>query len=473
MKIALINPPGTYGNWYKRPVLGLAYISACLESAGFECAILDAYFNSWSEGELLQRVRDYAPDVVGITAMTHQILRAAHIASELKRQLNVRVIIGGCHVTALPERTLAEFPAFDYAVCGEGEGTTPELLQCLEAGEESGPDDLTGVAFRQRGGIVVNKPRPHLTSAELDSLPFPAFHHYYGQDPHALAGRRSYYVMLASRGCPYNCAFCMRVLGKKVRRRSPESILEEMDHAIKRYGAHTFDFADEVFLFNSRETRELLELMIERGLPEIIRWSGLVRANLVTPELIALAKRAGCHRLEMGVESGDDEILKSIGKGITVEQVRKAVKIIKEARISLGTYFILGHPNETERTLRRTVDLAAELNTDTIAVGLMVPYPGTKIFDMASRGDGGYRLLARDWSEYDKYCSRAVEVAGLPHKELAKWQRRALMNLYLKNLRFVDGCRFIWQRRHACLFALHKRVASLGHGRARHADQND
>jgi radical SAM superfamily enzyme YgiQ (UPF0313 family) len=473
MKIVLINPPATYGNWYKRPVLGLAYISACLESAGFECAILDAYFNSWSEEELLQRVRDYAPDVVGITAMTHQILKAARIASELKKQLDVPIIIGGCHVTALPERTLAEFSAFDYAVCGEGEGTTPELLRCLEAGALSGLDDLMGVAFRKGEEIVVNKPRPYLTSAELDALPFPAFHHYYGQDPHALVGKGAYYVMLASRGCPYNCAFCMRVLGKKDRRRSPENILQEMDHAIKHYGAHTFDFADEVFLFNTRETRELLEAMIERGLPDVIKWSGLVRANLVSPELIALAKKAGCNRLEMGVESGDDEILKAIRKGITVEQVRKAVKIIKESRISLGTYFILGHPNETLRTMRKTVDLAAELNTDTIAVGLMVPYPGTKIFEMASRGEGGYRLLARDWSEYDKYCSRALEVAGVPHEAMVKWQRRALMNLYLKNFRFVDGFKFFWKRRHACLFALQKRVASLVHVRGGHEDQKN
>jgi len=461
VQVAFINTPATYGDWYKRPVLGLAYISACLESKGFHCKIFDAYFNSWSEKDLLERVEGYKPDVIGITAMTHQIAKAAQFASELKKRLNVPVIIGGCHATALPERTLVEFPAFDYLVYGEGEKTTLELLDYLQKGTESESCTIKGVAFRKGGRIFVNEPHLHLTSSELDALPYPAVHHYYGKDPHALADKRSHYVMLTSRGCPYNCAFCMRVLGRRVRRRTAQNILQEMEYAIEHYGVHTFDFVDEIFLFDNQESRELLQLMIERGLPKRIKWKGLVRANFVNPELIALAKKAGCCRLEMGVESGDNEILRAISKGITVEQVKTAVGIIKKAGIPLGTYYILGHPNETKQTLRKTVDLAAELNTDTIAVGLMVPYPGTRIYDMAVQGEGGYRLMAQDWSEYDKYCSKALEIEGLPHKELVKQQRRALIKLYLRNFRFLDALKFFWQRKNAFVFVFKKWIASL------------
>jgi radical SAM superfamily enzyme YgiQ (UPF0313 family) len=205
----------------------------------------------------------------------------------------------------------------------------------------------------------------------------------------------------------------MQVLGKKIRRRSPESIFQEIEYAISHYGAHTFDFSDDIFLFDNRETREILRSMIEKGLPKRIHWSALIRANLVKPDLINLAKEAGCFRLEMGVESGDNEILKAINKGITVEQVREAVKIIKQSGLRLGTYYILGHPNETRETIKKTIRLATQLNTDTIAVGLMVPYPGTKIYEMAQRGEGGYRLLSTDWAEYDKYGGRALEVGGL------------------------------------------------------------
>ncbi len=461
MKIALIKPPATYADWYKRPVLGIAYISAYLEYHGFNCKVFDAYFHSWSEQELLRHVTDYEPDVIGLTAMTHEITQAAQIASQLKRQLNVPAIIGGCHVTALPERTLAEFPVFDYGIRGEGEKTTLELLQHLQQGPTSNLSSIQGLVYRNGRHLVVNAPRPFLTSAELDALPYPALHHYYGENPLALTDKQAYYVMFTSRGCPYSCAFCMQVLGRKLRRRSAQNVCQEIEYAITHYGAHTFDFADEIFLFDSQETRTLLQLMIERGLSDQIRWSGLTRANFASPDVIALAKKAGCYHLEMGVESGDDEILKAINKGITVAQVKRAVRIIKEAGISLETYFIIGHPNETRETLQKTLDLAAELNTDTIAVGLMVPYPGTRIFDMALRGEGGYRLLTQDWSQYDKYGGKVLELEGLPWEQLAKWQRRILLSLYLKNVRLLDGLKFLWKRRRAFYFLIQKWLQKL------------
>ena len=463
MKIALIRLPATYADWYKRPALGIAYIAACLQSKGYNCKIFDAYFHSWSQAELLQQVKNYNPDVAGLTAMTHEINHAANVATQLKAQMNIPIIIGGCHVTALPQKTLAEFPIFDYGVYGEGEKTIIDLLsKSIQQGNKiSLMDDVKGLVFRDKDQIVVNEPRPFLTSAELDMLPYPAFDHYYANDSQALVDQHSYYTLFTSRGCPYNCAFCMQVLGRKVRWRSPQSIIQEMDYAIKHYGAHTFNFADEIFLFGNQHTQDLLELFIQQGFPDRIRWSALTRANFVSPELITLAKKAGCFRLEMGVESGDNKILKTIGKGITVDQVKKAVKIIKDAGISLGTYYILGHPDENRTTLRKTVDLAVKLNTDSIAVGLMVPYPGTRIFDLAMQGKNGYRLLSQNWSEYDKYGGKVLEIDGLPYAELVKWQQRTYLRLYLVNRRFKDCFEFFWKRRKGIGFVLKKKLLSL------------
>ncbi|MBN1780130.1 cobalamin-dependent protein [bacterium] len=457
MKIALVKPPGTYAEWYKRPLLGISYLAAVLEKSGINCRIIDADYHSWTLEECVAQIREYGPDVLGITAMTHEIVQASEIGARFK-EAGIPVVIGGCHVTALPRETLEEFPVFDYGIYGEGEKTIFELLDFLKGGA-TGLSSVQGLVYRQDDVVTVNPPRPFLTSEELDALPYPAFHHYYGDNPQALRGKHAHYIIFASRGCPYRCAFCMQVLGRQVRRRSAENIYGEIEYAIRTYGAHTIDFADEIFLFNTHETHELLNMMIDRRLYEKIRWSGLVRANLITAELIGMAKKAGCYHLEMGVESGDDGILKAIHKGITVAQIENAVRIIKEAGITIGTYFILGHPNDTRETVQKTIDLATRLNTDTIAVGLMVPYPGTQIFDMAKRGEGGYTLLSCNWAEYDKYGGKSLELKGLPYEELSRLQRLAFLQLYLKNRRYLDALRFFWQYKSGIWFMLKKRFS--------------
>ena len=462
IKMALIKPPATYSNWYKKPVLSMSYIASYLEAGEFDCEIFDAYFNDWTEGTLIDRVAAYNPDIVGITSMTHEIAQAAHIAALIKKRLGVPVVVGGCHITALPERTLAEFPAFDYGIYGEGEETVLELLSYLY-NEDPAQElrSIRGLVFRDKEDIIDNGPRSLMTSEQLDALPFPSFHHYYGNNTQALKDEHSYYVMISGRGCPYSCAFCMQVLGRKIRRRSAENICKEMEYAIAQYGTHIVSFVDELFLANDNRTREILQLMIETGLSKKIKWSTHTRANIVTPELIALAKQAGCFSISMGVESGDAEILKAIGKGITIEQVKNAVRIVKEAGLSLETYFIIGHPNETRETAQKTIDLAAELNTDRVAVGIMVPYPGTKICDMAKNHEGGYRLLSEDWSEYDKYGGRSLEIKGFPYKEMEKYQARAYINLYLKNYRFIDLFRFFYARRKAFYYFLRKKIGNI------------
>ncbi len=442
--------------------MGISYLAALLEQAGFDARIFDAYFNGWSPDELVESVVAYQPHVLGITAMTHEIMPAAHLAERVKARLDIPAMIGGCHATALPSGTLEEFPAFDYLVHGEGEMTVAELLKTLfETASFQKFATIKGIAFRENGQVVVNDPRPPLSASELDNLPFPAFHHYYGDNSRALADKTACYVIASSRGCPHRCAFCMRVLGNKIRRRSSESICNEIELAVSRYGAHTIDFVDEVFLSNDNVTRQVLTSFIETGLSKRIRWRGLTHASAVRAEMIDLAKRAGCYRLAMGVESGDDETLRAIGKGLTVEMARKAVRVVKDAGLILDTYFIIGHPNETRETAQKTIDLAADLNTSSIAVGMMVPYPGTRIYEMAKKGEGGYRLLTEDWSRYDKYGGSALELQGLSLDEIQAMQRRAYWALYLRNRRFADLLEFLWEKRKGLFYLIIEPVKSV------------
>lgn len=457
MKIALLKPPSTYADWYRQPVIGISYLCASLREQGYECKIFDAYFNHWSREELIEKVLSYGPDVIGFSAMTHEIRAASDIAHRIKKALpGTMMIVGGCHVTALPEETLEEFPVFDFGIYGEGEHTLNELVANIT--KPAAGKTIQGLVYREDGNVVKNPPRASLTSEELDALPFPAYDEYYPRGPEALSGKNSKYVIFSSRGCPYNCSFCMQVLGRKVRRRTTRNVLREMEHAIKTYGAHTFDFSDEIFLFNDNRTKEMLNEFISSGMSRRIKWTGLTRANLVSEEIIALARESGCIRMDMGVESGDDEILARTNKRITVAQIKDAVRIIKKYNISMGTYYILGHPGETVATIKKTCDLAAQLNTQTIAVGIMVPYPGTVIYDMALKGEHGYKLISKNWEDYDKYGGHALEIQGLSYDVLEKWQKKILLSFYLRNFRFMDLASYVWQRKSALIYFLKKRL---------------
>jgi radical SAM superfamily enzyme YgiQ (UPF0313 family) len=452
MKVALIRPPEVHKYWNAtRPSLGISYIASYLESHKIKVTIFDANFHSWSPQQTVEKVVEFKPDLIGLTSMTHEIPMAHTIASQLKHCLPaVPSVIGGCHVTALPQQTLEEFTNFTYGIYGEGEQTMFSLVRCLDEARTEKLHEINGLIYRRTQEIKVNPPQQRLSSAELDKLPYPAFHQYYSH-PRALEGKNEYYVIISSRGCPYNCAFCMQVLGRQVRRRSPENVVAEIEFAIDRYAAHTVYFLDEILLFNDQQTYDTLALMIKHRLPQRIRWRGLTRINFVTEKLINRAKEAGCFALEVGIESGSNEVLKGINKQITTEQASAAVRIIKNAGIEVDANFILGHPHETVETVKKTMYFAAKLNPTTIAIGIMTPYPGTKVYEMALRGEGGYRLLTRDWSKYDKYGGKALELEGLPIQELEKWQRKALLYFYLRNFRFLDLFNFMIKYRKAIL----------------------
>lgn len=458
MKVALLRPPQVNPYWFiHQPSLGISFLASYLISQRIEAKIFDAVFNSWNRLTLVAQVKKYQPDLIGISAMTHEIVEANRLAGNLKKVLpGIPVVVGGCHVTALPEKTLFEFPSFDYGIYQEGEKPLLALAKIIET-HRGRLSQICNLIYRTKSGqIKVNPAGPWLSARELDQLPYPAFGQYYPTKA-AFENKKAIYPIMSSRGCPYRCAFCMQVLGHQLRRRSPANIVAEMEYAIKNFKVKKIQFWDEIFLFNDQQTRATLNLMIKKGLPQKIRWNALTRVNQVEEGLIRLAKKAGCYGLDLGIESGSDEILKRVNKQITVAQARRAVKIIKKAGITTFAYFILGHPGETPETIRQTIDLAVELNTDQIAVGIMVPYPGTQVYEMAKKGEFGYRLLSQDWSVYDKYGGQALELENLPLNELEKSQRRVFLEYYLRNWRFFDLLKFVFNYRKEIFLLLFKK----------------
>jgi anaerobic magnesium-protoporphyrin IX monomethyl ester cyclase len=367
--------------------------------------------------------------------MTHEIHAAAEACAIAKRVCpDTWTVIGGPHTTALPERTLEEFPSVDIAVADEGEITITELAEAKGSGAvPSELENILGIAVRVGDRVLRTGKRPWLEN--LDDLPFPAWELF----PKARWG------VMSSRGCPFGCIFCQRVLGRKVRLRSVDNVLAEFDALEERVGQREIWFRDETLGLNRRWIDEFVEKTSARNQRKgyVWGWGGNSRANLADLDLYRRMKESGCYGLSFGLESGDEVILKRVTKGFTREVAIKAIATAQEAGLRAAAFFIVGHPGETWRTALKTVHLAAKSRADSIAVGVMVAYPGTEIWHMAQAGEYGYKLLTEDWRVYDKYFGNTLSVKGLSHRQLEFLQSLTYVWYYLYNLRFRDLLQFV------------------------------
>ena len=449
MKVTLVNPPSDRGKYEHEhtsiPKVGVAYMAAFLEKNGVECSIIDSKFEMLDFQELFRRLAEEKPDIVGISAMTSEIYNAAAVAAEAKRILpNCTTVIGGAHAISIPYGTLEEFEEFDILVNGEGELTILDLVQTISAGKPL--DDVQGILFRRNGTIVTNPDRDWIK--DLDSLPFPAWHRYPKRAP--------FYYVLSTRGCPHNCAFCMTILGKKQRKRSPESVVSEIEWILETFNVDEIIFLDETFTLDRERTHRLLDLMIDHGLNRRVRWIAQTRVDRVDQDIFTKLKKAGCVKVEFGVESGNQEILNFIRKGIKLEQVEKAIKMAKQAGLKVACSYIIGHPYETAQTVQDTIDFIVKTNPDIVSVGIMVPHPGTKIYEMAKKGEGNYRLTGTNWNEFVKFGGGGLELENLPRHDLERLQIKAYVSFYLKNARFIDFFSYAFEHRKQALAAAKK-----------------
>lgn len=459
-KVLLVNPPVADirepHDVPEFPALGLAYIAAVLEKGGLVPICMDCKYDGYDLDVFASRFAELDDvDVVGITSMTHNIDDAHRVAGVVKRiSPKTKVVIGGCHVTAEPEETLRRMANFDAAIVGEGEESFPALLQVwFDGGDAS---QVQGLALRDGSDVFLTGKRDGLKN--LDAVPYPAWHLY------SKPGKKL--PLLSSRGCPYSCNFCMRVLGKMVRYRSPENVVDEIEHLIDNYGIDYIGFPDETFTLNKKRLHAVMDMIVERGLHKRFTWASQTRVDLVEREMLTAMKRAGCVLVGLGVESGNDGVLARSGKGITKEQARQAVALAKELGLKVNAYFILGHPDETFSNMIETVRFAAELNPHFSAFGIMVPYPGTAIREMALKGEGGYRNVSADWSDYTKSTGHPMELEGVSRRTMVFIQMGGYLYFYLRNLRFVEFFRVLKENIHPVFINLKKMILpSRGKGK--------
>ena len=452
IKVVLINPPplAVVEPWYDRPNWGriaLAYLAAALrEAGGVEVTIIDAKLERLDFQQTLQRTLQVQPHVVGLTAFTNEIKPAAYLAALLKSRLPTAVtVVGGVHVTALPQQTLEEFGSFDIGVIGEGEATLAELCDALR--NETPLGEVAGLVFRDRDKIVQTEMRPRIL--DQDAIPHPAWD--------LLPPAKEYWVQTL-RGCPFNCVFCMNHNGRVARTRSVSNVIEELEQLIDTYQPEIIRFGDELFTVNMERSRELMREMITRGIGKKIKWDCQTHVRYVDYELMKLMKEAGCYQVDLGIETGDETALRTLGKGTNMEMILQAAAAARKAKLPFGTFFIIGQPNETLASIKKTVNLAVKMNPQLPMIGLMCPYPGTEVSRMAAHGEGGYQLVSTDWDEYNKQIGGAIEFANLSRSQIEWIQIFAYTKVFLYNFRIWDFVKFAWEYRKGAWEVLKKAI---------------
>ncbi len=335
--------------------------------------LADPAASVWEEVRAV--LRRYRPAVVGISAKSQEFkaaLMVARLAKEQDRQ--TLVVVGGPHASMVGAETL-ESPDVDVYVRGEGERTLVELLGALE---REGPlGEVDGIGFRGGSGIVETPPRSY--AGDLDALGFPHEHapevlHDYEKYP-ASAFRN----VFATRGCPKSCLFCgsHRVWSRRVRFRSPDHVVREL-RALWSLGLRSVHFDDDTFGVTRRRIVSLCEA-IREGCPGL-RWSCELHVNLVDGPTLAAMKAAGCTDVQIGVESGNDDMLRRVRKDITVARALEACALVKRHHLGLHAFFIVGFPWETEATLADTMRAMRKARCDTLSYSIFTPYPGTELF---------------------------------------------------------------------------------------------
>ncbi len=422
-KVALVNPPALQGVFHHHPYLpmGLAYIAAVLEEKGNQVTVFDCIAEGIDQDHLKHKLSEFNPDVVGISSMTPMALSTMMAAKGAKEACpNATVVLGGPHATFMDKEILANEPAVDVIVRGEGEVTLAELTQRIVNGV--GLNSADGITYRHQGQIVQNPDRPFIQN--LDELPFPAYKHF-PLEKYRLFGKL-FFPVITSRGCPFQCNFCTtsRILGKQYRVRSPQNIGHELELLKREYGADSFTFYDDTLTLDKKRLYDICDEIKSRKLN--IPWDCQTRVDQISEEMFAKMKATNCQQVFFGAESGCQSVLKAVNKRTTVEQNEAAIKMAKKAGLFVAISIILGYPGETAEMRKETFDFLRRAEPDDVYLCIATPYPGTELRREVERL--GYKM-SPDWSRYDT-TTPVFENPLLPDEEALQLRKQFYDSFY-------------------------------------------
>jgi radical SAM superfamily enzyme YgiQ (UPF0313 family) len=410
MYVGLIDPASSKYVEDAVPPVGLACLSARLKQDGHAVEILDVALSP--EREITAFLgKDF--DLIGLSATSATFSDALGLVTRIKnRTPSTSIVVGGPH-TSIAGAEVLRSNGIDFIVRGEGEETLSELAQRLASGDRA-YGTILGLGYRDRGGdIRLNDARPG--NERLDEWPYPS---YDSLD----MSRYTCHVIASSRGCPYGCTFCavQHIWGRKIRLRSPESLVGEVRHLLATYGKKDIMLCDDVFNVDIRRACRFCQLLIESGLD--VRWHcWSFRADRADPELLDLMKRSGCETVSVGVESANPQVLKNINKHETIEQIERGIRNIMRSGVKCLTLNMIGNAGDTLETVRETMRFNNRLRVDGAKFFMALPYPKTELWDyVVAHG----RFLHDDYTRFHHFSGEPVfETDDFPSHDRRKAYR--------------------------------------------------
>lgn len=436
LKILLLNPPTREGKGFIRegrctqegsvwttlwPPITLATVAAVLEAGGHRVRAIDAGATGYRRTRLLEEVAQSPPDAVIWSTGTPSIDDDLSLANELKSvRSSVKTAVFGTHVTVLDERCLRDTPGLDGIFRNEPEQTAVAWANALQWGGSL--ETVAGLTYRAGSEIVRNPDRPFL--GDLDALPDPAWH-LFELDAYRLPLKGERFLMVTPhRGCPYPCSYCtaQTFYGSKLRRRSVERVRAEITRARDELGVRELFFWSDTFTLDRRYVHELCEAIAPLG----VSWAANSRVDTIDRRTAEAMRRAGCWMVSFGIESGDQAVLDSAGKGARVEDAVEATRVAKEAGLRVAGHFVLGIPGETRQSLDKTLELARRLPLDFVQFYCAVPFPGSRLYETALQK--GW-LVTDDFSRY-RQDESILHLPTLSAGEVMLYRRRAYRDFY-------------------------------------------
>jgi radical SAM superfamily enzyme YgiQ (UPF0313 family) len=414
-------------------------IAGALEAQKHEVKLLDCIANDVDVEGLKKAIQEFDPSFVLFNMSTATSSSDVEVINIMRPLTKAHFTVIGNHATSLPEEVL-KASGLDSVIRREPELTTQDLVDAIEKGRDL--IKVLGISYKRADGTIVhNEDRPF--NENLDDLPFAARHLLDNAKYTLPVINEPYTLIITSRGCPYSCIYCTayQYYGKKVRLRSAENVVDEMQECLEKHGLRNFTMWSDTFNQNRKFVMEVCAELKKRGLEKKIRWMANSRVDHVDPEVLREMRSSGCIGVSYGVESGVEEILKNMKKGATAEQARIAVRQTKEAGIEVLTHIIFGLPGETMETIKETIKYVKELDPDYAQFYCAIPFPKTELEAMGKKE--GW-ITTEDYAKYE-LNQPILNMPGMSIEQLQEARKLAYRSFYLrpsyifKRLRKIKG----------------------------------